>query len=201
MGTGDGDGGWGRGMGARVEEELGRRASESREPGPSHGPAAERPELGLGEPTHCRAGTPGRAAPLACSDWSKERDAGRSLLDRVEGGGDNGKPGRTGRHPSLGVGEQGRAGWMAERRISEGRRTATVGPGRWAGSDGPCMPQYLLDSSLGVIIPFFNKNWAAKLMSNNEAMTCLSPWLRITVARLTWAFSLLSGDSCCITGG
>ena len=37
----------------------------------SHGPAAERPELGLGEPesTHCWTGTTCRAAPIACSDW------------------------------------------------------------------------------------------------------------------------------------
>ncbi len=71
----------------------------------SHGPAAERPELGLGEPesesTHRWTGTTCRAAPLACSDWSEERDVRRSQLDRVEGGGDNGKPGRTGSHPKL----------------------------------------------------------------------------------------------------
>jgi hypothetical protein len=29
-----------------------------------------------------------RAAPLVCSDWSEEKDAGRSRLDRVEGGGE-----------------------------------------------------------------------------------------------------------------
>jgi hypothetical protein len=53
-----------------------------------HGPAAERPVLGLGEPesTHRWTGTTCRAAPLACSDWSEERDVGRSRLDRVEGG-------------------------------------------------------------------------------------------------------------------
>jgi hypothetical protein len=67
----------------------------------SHGPAAELPELGLGEPesTHRWTGTTCRAAPLACSDWSKERDVGRSRLDPVEGGGENGKPGLTGCHP------------------------------------------------------------------------------------------------------
>ena len=71
----------------------------------SHGPVAERPALGLGEPesAHRWTGTAGRAAPLACSDWSEERDVRRSLLDRVEGGGDNGKPGRTGRHPRCDV--------------------------------------------------------------------------------------------------
>ena len=37
------------------------------------------------------------------------------------------------------------------------------------------------DSCLGVVIPSFNKSWVAKLMSNNEVMTCLSPWLRITL--------------------
>ncbi len=66
---------------------------------------AERPAFRLGEPesTHRRTGTTCRGAPLACSDWSKERDVGRSRLDRVEGGGDNGKPGQTGRHPRLAV--------------------------------------------------------------------------------------------------
>jgi hypothetical protein len=74
-------------------------------PSRSHGPAAERPALGLGEPesTHRWTGTTCQAAPLACSDWSEERDGGRSRLDRVEGGGDNGKPGRTGLHPRLAV--------------------------------------------------------------------------------------------------
>jgi hypothetical protein len=63
------------------------------------------PALGLGEPesAHRWTGTTCRAAPLACSDWSEERGDGRSRLDRVEGGGDNGKPGRTGRHPRLAV--------------------------------------------------------------------------------------------------
>ena len=37
------------------------------------------------------------------------------------------------------------------------------------------------DSCLGVEIPSFNKSWIAKLMSNNELKTCLSPWLRITL--------------------
>jgi hypothetical protein len=71
----------------------------------SHGPAAERPELGLGEPesTHRWTGTTCRAATLACFYWSEERDVGRSRLDRVEGGGDNGKPGLTGSHPRLAV--------------------------------------------------------------------------------------------------
>jgi hypothetical protein len=71
----------------------------------SHGPAAERPVLGLGEPesTHRWTGTTCRAAPLACTDWSEERDVGRSRLDRVEGGGDNGKPRRAGRHPRIAV--------------------------------------------------------------------------------------------------
>ncbi len=70
-----------------------------------HGPAAELPVLGLGEPesTYSWTGTTCRAAPLACSDWSEERDVGRSLLDRVEGDGDNGKPGRAGRHPRIAV--------------------------------------------------------------------------------------------------
>ncbi len=45
------------------------------------------------------------------------------------------------------------------------------------------LSQYLLDSSLGIVIPSVNKSWVAKLMSNNKAMTCLSPWPRITV---TW---------------
>jgi hypothetical protein len=44
------------------------------------------------------SGTTCRAAPLACSDWSEGRVVGRSRLDRVEGGRDDGKPGRTGRH-------------------------------------------------------------------------------------------------------
>jgi hypothetical protein len=61
---------------------------------------AERPELGLGEPetTHCWTETTCLAEPLACSDWShgEERDVGRLRLDQVEGGGDNGKQGRTG---------------------------------------------------------------------------------------------------------
>ena len=67
----------------------------------SHGPAAERTELGLGEPesTHCWAGTTCRAASITCSDWSGERDVGRSRLGRVEGSGDYGEPGRTGRRP------------------------------------------------------------------------------------------------------
>ncbi len=71
----------------------------------SHGPGAELPGLGLGEPEsmHRWTGTTCRAAPLACSDWSEERDVGRSRLDQVEGGGDNGKPGRTGRHPRSAV--------------------------------------------------------------------------------------------------
>ena len=105
-------------MAALVEDWRRRAAApvEDREPADiegarsrSHGPAAERPALGLGEPgcdtesTHRWTGTTCRAAPLACSDWSEERDVGRSRLDRVEGGGDNGKPGRTGRHPRLAV--------------------------------------------------------------------------------------------------
>jgi hypothetical protein len=59
----------------------------------------------LGEPesTQRWTGTTCRAAPLAFSDWSEERDVGRSRLDRVEGGGDNGKPGREGTHPRLAV--------------------------------------------------------------------------------------------------
>jgi hypothetical protein len=71
----------------------------------SHGPTAERPELGLGEPEsmHRWTGTTSWAGPLACSDWSEERDVGRSRLDRVEGGGDNEKPGRTGRQPRCAV--------------------------------------------------------------------------------------------------
>ncbi len=101
-------------MAAPVEDWRRRAAApvEDREPADiegarsrSHGPAAERPELGLGEPesTHRWTGTTCRAAPLACPDWSEERDVGRSRLDRVEGGGDNGKPGRTGRHPRVAV--------------------------------------------------------------------------------------------------
>ncbi len=64
----------------------------------SHGQAVERPELWLGEQesTHYWTGTTGRVASLACSDWSEERDVGRSRLDRVEGCGDNCEPGRTG---------------------------------------------------------------------------------------------------------
>jgi hypothetical protein len=70
--------------------------------GRSHGTAAERSELGLGEPksTLFRTGTICRAASLACSDWSGERDVGRS---RVEGGGDYGEPGPSGRRPRLAV--------------------------------------------------------------------------------------------------
>ncbi len=65
-----------------------------------HGPVAELPELGLGEPesTHRWTGLTCWAAPLACFDWSEGRDVGRYRLDWVEGGGDNGKPGRTGSH-------------------------------------------------------------------------------------------------------
>jgi hypothetical protein len=44
---------------------------------------------------------PGRAT--RCFDWSEERDVGRSRLDRVEGGGENGKPGRTGHQPRCAV--------------------------------------------------------------------------------------------------
>jgi hypothetical protein len=71
----------------------------------SHGQAAERPALGLGEQesTYRWTVTTCRATPLACSDWSEERNVGRSRLDRVKGGGDNGKPGRTGSHPRLAV--------------------------------------------------------------------------------------------------
>jgi hypothetical protein len=40
----------------------------------SHGPAAERPALGLGEPesAHRWTWTTCRAAPLACSDWTSD---------------------------------------------------------------------------------------------------------------------------------
>ncbi len=71
----------------------------------SHGLVAELPKLGIGEPdsTHSWTGTTCRAAPLACPDWSEERDVGRSRLDRVEGGRDNGKPGQTGRHARFAV--------------------------------------------------------------------------------------------------
>jgi hypothetical protein len=71
----------------------------------SHGPAAERPELGLREQEslHRWTGTTCLAAPLACSDWSVEREVGWSRLDRVEDCGDNGKPGRTGRRPRCAV--------------------------------------------------------------------------------------------------
>jgi hypothetical protein len=48
---------------------------------------------GLGQP----AGPRHSAAPFACSYWSEEGDVGRTLLDRVEGDGEDGKPGRTGR--------------------------------------------------------------------------------------------------------
>ena len=53
----------------------------------SHEPTAGWLELGLGWPesTHRWTGTPGRAASLDCSGRSKERDAGRARLDRVEG--------------------------------------------------------------------------------------------------------------------
>jgi hypothetical protein len=47
--------------------------------------------------------TTGLGQPDACSDWSEERDVGRSRLDRVESGGDNGKPGQTGRRPRYAV--------------------------------------------------------------------------------------------------
>jgi hypothetical protein len=57
----------------------------------SHGPAAKRRRARV-----YWTGTTCRAAPLACSDWSEERDVRQSRLDRVEGGGDNGKPGRRG---------------------------------------------------------------------------------------------------------
>ena len=55
----------------------------------SHEPTAGRLVLGLGwlESTHRWTGTPGRAASLDCSGRSKERDAGRARLDRVESGG------------------------------------------------------------------------------------------------------------------
>jgi hypothetical protein len=69
-----------------------------------HGPAAERPELRLGEPEsmHCWTGTTCRAAALlACSDWSEGSDVGRSLLDRAEGSGNYGEPGRMGRRPKM----------------------------------------------------------------------------------------------------
>jgi hypothetical protein len=92
---------WRRRAAAPVED---RSRRTLREPAAGvNGPAAERPALGLGEPesTHRWTGTTCRAAPLACSDWSEERDAGRSRLDRVEGGGDNGKQDRAGRHPRL----------------------------------------------------------------------------------------------------
>jgi hypothetical protein len=64
-----------------------------------HGPAEGRPELGLGEQesVHCWTGTTCLAVPLTCSDWSEEKDVGRSRLDRIEGSRDNGKQGRTGR--------------------------------------------------------------------------------------------------------
>ena len=88
-------------MAALVEDWRRRAAApvEDREPGDiegarsrSHGPAAELPELGLGEPesTQCWTGTTCWAAPLACSDWIEERDVERSRLDRVKGGGDKG---------------------------------------------------------------------------------------------------------------
>ena len=52
------------------------RTGDVREPTDIDGVrAAERPELGLGEPesTHRWTGTTCRAAPLACSNWSEER--------------------------------------------------------------------------------------------------------------------------------
>ena len=54
----------------------------------SHELTAVRTDLGLGWPesTHRWTGTTCRAASLDCSEWSEERDAGRALLDRVEGG-------------------------------------------------------------------------------------------------------------------
>jgi hypothetical protein len=93
---------------AALVEDWRRRAAapvEDREPADINGPAAERPALRLGEPesVHHWTGTTCLAAPLACSDSSEERDVGRSRLDRVEGGGDNGKPGRASRHPRLAV--------------------------------------------------------------------------------------------------
>ena len=53
----------------------------------SHEPTAGWLELGLGWPesTHRWTGTPGQAASLDCSGRSKERDACRARLDRVEG--------------------------------------------------------------------------------------------------------------------
>jgi hypothetical protein len=70
-------------------------------PQPGHGPAAERPELGLGEPESLRVRHKlphsCRAASIAGSAWSGERDVGRTRLGRVEGGGDEGEPGRAGR--------------------------------------------------------------------------------------------------------
>jgi hypothetical protein len=70
------------------------------------GPVAERQELGLGDQEstlHCWTGTICQAAPLACSDWSEERDVRRSWLDWVECHGDDGKPGRTGSRPRCAV--------------------------------------------------------------------------------------------------
>ncbi len=87
---------WRRRPAVPVEDKSRRTSSASSR---SHGPAAERPELGLGEPEsmHSWTGTTCRGWPLACSDWSEERDARRSRLDQVEGCGDNWKPARTGR--------------------------------------------------------------------------------------------------------
>ncbi len=50
--------------------------------GRSHEPAAKRTKLGLREPesTHCWTGTPCRAASLACSHRSEEKDVGHSRL-------------------------------------------------------------------------------------------------------------------------
>jgi hypothetical protein len=53
--------------------------------------------------TSCVTGTTCRAASLACSDWSEERDVGRSGVDRVEGGGDYGELGRQPRCAVAGV--------------------------------------------------------------------------------------------------
>ncbi len=93
-----------RGSAGGGQEQADIEGASSRSRSHGHGPAAERPQLGLGQPEsthwHCWTGTTCRAAQLVCSDWS---DVGLSLLDRVEGGGDNRKPGRTGFRPRCAV--------------------------------------------------------------------------------------------------
>jgi hypothetical protein len=65
----------------------------------SHGPAGRIGQRSDSESRSLRTAGLGQPAGPRHSP----RDVGRSRLDRVEGGGDNGKPGRKGRHPRLAV--------------------------------------------------------------------------------------------------